>query len=232
MALIDPRRKAPIFTLKDQYNKSHNLKDYLGRIVVLYFYPKDATTGCTNEACQFRELFPDFTKIKGVILGVSPDGAESHLRFASEHQLPFTLLSDSLVRGVPSVCDAYGVWQEKSMYGRRYMGVVRTTYLIDADGRVARRWDRVSVGGHAPEVLKAVKLLHSGESLLDMDGKPVRLPRIKHRKTTRTHDTDPTYTPLRGPGNKSSRGPSVRRVPLAAHKAHARRAVAAGGRKK
>src|SRR5947208_2506688 len=134
MALIDPRRKAPAFTLKDQHGKTHALKDYLGRIVVLYFYPKDETSGCTNEACQFRELFPDFTKIKGVILGVSPDSSESHLRFASVHQLPFTLLSDPPVKGVPPVCNTYGAWQSKTMYGRRFMGVVRTTYLIDQEG--------------------------------------------------------------------------------------------------
>src|SRR5947208_3646826 len=96
MPLIEPRRKAPAFTLKDQHGKTHSLKDYLGRIVVLYFYPKDQTSGCTNEACQFRDHFPDFTKIKAVVLGISPDSADSHLRFASEHQLLFTLLTDPL----------------------------------------------------------------------------------------------------------------------------------------
>jgi peroxiredoxin Q/BCP len=223
MPPIPVRRKAPAFTLKDQHNKSHSLKDYAGRIVVLYFYPKDETAGCTNEACQFRDHFPDFTKIKGVILGVSPDGTDSHKRFADEHQLAFTLLADSPgPKGVPPVCEAYGVWGWKMLYGRRYKGVARTTYIIDQEGRVARRWDNVKVPGHVAEVLEAVKLLHSGEPLYDIDSKPVRLPRLKHRKKTRTRDTDPQYTPKRGGGNKSSAGPSRRPVRLPTPRARAR----------
>src|SRR4051794_36468121 len=141
MPLIDVRRKAPAFTLKDENGKSHSLKDYMGRIVVLYFYPKDESAGCTNQACQFRDHFPEFTKVKAVVLGISPDSSESHKRFADEHQLAFTLLSDPPNdKGVAPVCDAFGVWGWRMMYGRRYKGVVRTTYVIDQTGRVARRW--------------------------------------------------------------------------------------------
>jgi peroxiredoxin Q/BCP len=156
MPLINPGRKAPAFNLPDQHGGSHALKDYAGKPVVLYFYPKDDTSGCTKEACAFRDLLPKFTKSKAVVLGVSPDDSKSHARFAEKFNLPFTLLADEADDdGAPAVCQAYGVWQEKSMYGRKYMGVSRTTYLIDADGKVARRWDKVKVDGHAEEVLDA-----------------------------------------------------------------------------
>lgn len=225
MPLIDVHRKAPAFSLKDQFGKSHSLKDYHGRIVVLYFYPKDMTSGCTKEACQFRDHHPEFSKIKAVVLGVSPDDAESHRQFVAEHLLPFTLLTDTPnAKGVAPVCDAYGTWQQKSMYGQKYMGVERTTYLIDPQGRVARRWDRVSVPGHVAEVLEAVKLLHAGEPLVDPDDRPVKLTKAKHRKTSRSHDTDPQYTPIRGPGNRSTAGPSKRAIRRPVPKVRASRA--------
>jgi peroxiredoxin Q/BCP len=228
MPLIEARQKAPAFRLKDQFDKHHNLKDYLGRIVVLYFYPKDGSTSCTKQACQFRDYFPNFTKIKAVILGVSPHDLAAHQRFVAEHQLPFTLLSDLPDgRGKPSVSEVYGAWQPRAMYGRPYMGIVRTTYLIDQGGRVVRRWDRVNVTGHVSEVLEAVKLLHSGEILIDPDDRPVPLPRRrKHRQKTRTRDTDPQYTPIRGGGNRSSRGPQARKARLPVAKARTARPVA------
>ena len=146
MSLVDVGRKAPAFTLADQDGKKHALKDFLGKPVVLYFYPKDDTSGCTKEACQFRDQKPDFKKAKAVVLGVSPDSVDSHRKFVDKHELNFTLLSDPKdADGNPKICAKYGVWQEKSMYGRKYMGVVRTTYLIDAKGRVAQRWDKVKV---------------------------------------------------------------------------------------
>lgn len=234
MPLIDVRRKAPAFTLKDQHGKGHSLKDYLGRIVVLYFYPKDASAGCTNQACQFRDHFPDFTKVKAAVLGISPDSTESHERFVSEHQLPFTLLSDPPAsNGVPPVAETYGVWGWRMLYGKRYKGVARTTYVLDREGRIARRWDNVKVPGHVGEVLEAVKLLHSGERLYDIDNRPVPLPRLKQRKKTRTHDTDPQYTPIRGGGNRSSHGPGARKARLPAPKARSsRHPMAAQGRRK
>ncbi|TVQ63318.1 MAG: thioredoxin-dependent thiol peroxidase [Phycisphaerales bacterium] len=149
MPLIEPSKKAPAFTLKDQEGKTHKLSDAAGKHVVLYFYPKDDTSGCTKQACQFRDDLPKFKKAKAVVLGVSPDDEISHARFAAKHNLNFTLLADPGSK----VCEKYGVWQEKSMYGRTYMGVVRTTYLIGPDGKVVRRWDKVKVPGHAEDVL-------------------------------------------------------------------------------
>lgn len=160
MPLVEVGRKAPAFTLKDADGMSHALKDLAGRAVVLYFYPKDDTSGCTKQACQFRDDKARFSRAKAVVLGVSPDDEASHRRFIDKHDLNFTLLADPKdAEGNPRVCSKYGVWQEKSMYGRTYMGVVRTTYLIGPDGKVARRWDKVKVPGHAAEVLEAVKAL-------------------------------------------------------------------------
>ncbi len=166
MPLVDEGKKAPAFTLADQNGDKHALKDYAGQPVVLYFYPKDDTSGCTKEACQFRDLRPKFKRSKAAVFGVSPDSVESHAKFAAKHDLNFTLLADppgkpkdGESKGTPKVCDKYGVWQEKSMYGRTYMGVARTTYLIDADGKVAKRWDKVKVPGHAEAVLEAINEL-------------------------------------------------------------------------
>ncbi|MEC9372554.1 MAG: thioredoxin-dependent thiol peroxidase [Planctomycetota bacterium] len=155
MPLIDVGKKAPAFTLKDQDGKPHKLSDYAGKPVVLYFYPKDDTSGCTAEACQFRDAHPDFKKSKAVVLGVSPQDVKSKSKFAQKIELNFPILADDDAK----ICDKYGVWQEKSMYGRTYMGVVRTTYLIGPDGKVRQRWDKVKVPGHAEAVLEAVKAL-------------------------------------------------------------------------
>ena len=160
MPLVDPGKKAPAFSSKDQSGEVVRLADLAGAPVVLYFYPKDDTSGCTAEACAFRDLRPDFAKVKAIVLGVSPDDEKSHRKFVDKHELNFTLLADVAPEGGdPPICSKYGVWQEKSMYGRKYMGVVRTTYLIDRAGKVARRWDAVKVPGHAEEVLAAVKAL-------------------------------------------------------------------------
>ena len=160
MPLIDIGRKAPAFALQDQDGTKHALKDLAGKAVVLYFYPKDDTSGCTAEACQFRDQAPDFKKSKVMVFGVSPDSVESHRKFVDKHELNFTLLADPKDGdGDPKICIKYGVWQEKSMYGRKYMGVVRTTYLIGPDGKVAERWDKVKVPGHADAVLEAIREL-------------------------------------------------------------------------
>jgi peroxiredoxin Q/BCP len=157
MPLIEPGSAAPAFRLPDATGAIHTLASLKGKTVVLYFYPKDDTSGCTDEACQFRDLRPKFTGAKAVVLGVSPDGVASHAKFARKHGLDFTLLADEPgPSGTPATCAAYGTWQEKSMYGRKYMGVVRTTYLIGPDGKVRHRWDKVSVPGHAAEVLAAI----------------------------------------------------------------------------
>jgi thioredoxin-dependent peroxiredoxin len=152
MALIDPGKKAPAFSLRDQHGKTHRLADYAGRPVVLYFYPKDDTPGCTKEACAFRDNLPKFKTGKAVVLGVSILDEASKARFATKYDLTFPLLADP----DHAVAEKYGVWQKKSLYGRSFMGLVRTTYLIGGDGKVAKRWDNVKVDGHAEDVLAAV----------------------------------------------------------------------------
>lgn len=153
MPLIDPGKKAPAFDLKDQHGKTHRLADYAGRPVVLYFYPKDDTPGCTKEACDFRDNLPKFKTSKAAVVGVSVLDEASKARFAEKYDLTFPLLADA----DHEVADKYGAWQKKSRYGREYMGVARTTYLIDADGKIARRWDNVKVDGHTDAVLEAIK---------------------------------------------------------------------------
>jgi thioredoxin-dependent peroxiredoxin len=155
MALIDPGKKAPSFSLPDQEGKKHSLADYAGQPVVLYFYPKDDTPGCTRESCAFQDNLPTFKKSKAAVLGVSILNSASKARFAEKYGLKFPLLADE----DHEVMEKFGVWQEKSMYGKKYMGVARTTYLIGPDGKVAKRWDGVKVDGHAEEVLAEVQKL-------------------------------------------------------------------------
>ena len=151
MSLIDPGKKAPAFTLKDQSGTPHRLADYAGKPVVLFFYPKDDTPGCTKEACAFRDNLPGFKKSKAAVFGISILDEASKARFADKYSLSFPLLADA----DHAVAEKYGVWQKKSLYGRSFMGNVRTTYLIDRNGRVAKRWDNVKVDGHAEAVLEA-----------------------------------------------------------------------------
>ncbi len=153
MALIDPGKKAPAFSLNDQNGKTHRLADYAGRPVVLYFYPKDDTPGCTKEACAFRDNLPKFKTNKAVVLGVSILDEASKARFAAKHDVTFPLLADA----DHAVAEKYGVWQKKSLYGRNFMGLMRTTYLIGGDGKVVKRWDNVKVDGHAEAVLAAAE---------------------------------------------------------------------------
>ncbi|GAB4382622.1 MAG: thioredoxin-dependent thiol peroxidase [Phycisphaerales bacterium] len=163
MPLIDVGKKAPAFRLKDQTGTDHALADYAGRPLVLFFYPKDMTSGCTQEACAFRDLSGAFERAGARVVGISILGVKSKAKFAARDGIGFPLLADDRVDDAgkpdPEVAQKYGVWVEKSMYGRRYMGIVRTTYLIDRNGRVARRWDNVKVPGHAEEVLAAVREL-------------------------------------------------------------------------
>jgi peroxiredoxin Q/BCP len=149
MALIEPGKKAPAFTLKDQAGKTHRLADYAGRPLVLYFYPKDDTPGCTTETCAFQASLPKLKTGKAAVLGVSILDEASKAKFASKHGITFPLLADA----DHAVAEKYGVWQEKSNYGKKYMGIARTTYLIGPDGKVRKRWDKVKVDGHADEVL-------------------------------------------------------------------------------
>jgi peroxiredoxin Q/BCP len=155
VSLVDPGKKAPAFSLPDQSGTTHALASYAGRPVVLYFYPKDDTPGCTAESCAFQDNLPKFIADKAAVLGASILDEKSKAKFASKHNLTFPLLADP----DHAVAEKYGVWQEKSRYGRKYMGIVRTTYLIGPDGKVARRWDNVKVDGHAEDVLAAVQEL-------------------------------------------------------------------------
>ena len=148
-------RVAPDFSLLADDGRTVRLKDLRGQPVVLYFYPKDDTTGCTAEACEFRDRFPRFNKSGAVILGVSPDPVSAHFKFKAKYDLPFTLLADT----GHAVCDLYHVWKEKSMYGRTYWGVERSTFLIDAKGKLAQAWIKVTPKGHADEVASAVAAL-------------------------------------------------------------------------
>jgi len=150
---IKEGQKAPSFVLLDDNGQKVSLNDFKGQKVVLYFYPKDDTPGCTTEACSFRDEGKIFKKKGAVILGVSPDSSASHAKFKIKFKLTFPLLSDS----EKSVVQAYGVWKEKSMYGRKYMGVERTTFIIDGDGRIAKIFPKVRVPGHSAEILEALE---------------------------------------------------------------------------
>jgi len=151
--MIEEGKKAPAFTLPDSDGNKVSLKDFKGKKVVLYFYPKDNTSGCTKEACSFRDNMPDFKKLDAVIIGVSPDSQKSHQKFRDKYELTFTLLSDE----DKTVLEKYGVWQEKKMYGKTYMGVVRTTYVIDENGKIMKVFPKVKVDGHTEEVLKVIE---------------------------------------------------------------------------
>ncbi|MFO1189209.1 MAG: thioredoxin-dependent thiol peroxidase [Alphaproteobacteria bacterium] len=152
---IDVGDRAPAIAAPTDGGGTFKLSDHKGKAVVLYFYPKDDTSGCTTEACGFRDALPDFRKAGAVVVGVSRDSVASHDKFKKKHDLPFTLVSDNEGR----ICAAYGTWVEKSMYGRKYMGIERSTFLIDGKGIVRHVWRKVKVTGHVAEVLKAIKAL-------------------------------------------------------------------------
>ena len=151
--MIEEGAKAPAFTMKDQDGKTVKLSDFAGKQVVLYFYPKDMTPGCTTEACDFRDNHTKLQKAGAVVLGVSPDSDKSHQKFIAKHELPFPLLVDE----GHAVADKFGAWGEKSLYGRKFMGIIRSTFLIGGDGKVKKVWPKVKVAGHVDEVLEAVK---------------------------------------------------------------------------
>lgn len=152
--MIGEGMQAPSFTLPNEKGELISLKDFAGeKYVVLYFYPKDATPGCTTQACDFRDAFEDFSKLNAVILGVSPDNAVSHDKFIGKHGLPFSLLVDE----AHEVAEQYGVWKLKKMYGREYMGIERSTFLIDPTGTIVKEWRKVKVKGHIEEALATLE---------------------------------------------------------------------------
>jgi thioredoxin-dependent peroxiredoxin len=146
---LQPGDKAPVFSLRDDSGKTVSLSDFKGKKVVLYFYPKDSTPGCTTESCDFRDNLSRISKAKAVVLGISADSVESHKKFKEKQSLNFPLLSDPEHEAL----EAYGVWQEKSLYGRKFMGIVRSTFIIDEKGKIAVVFPKVKVAGHVEEVL-------------------------------------------------------------------------------
>jgi peroxiredoxin Q/BCP len=153
--MVEEGRKAPEFKLESDDGATLALGKLKGAPVVLYFYPKDDTSGCTTEAKAFTALADEFAKVGAVVVGISPDSVESHKKFKKKHELGVVLAADT----DKAVAEAYGVWVEKSMYGKKYMGVERSTFLVDKSGKVAKVWRKVKVPGHAEDVLAAVKAL-------------------------------------------------------------------------
>ena len=151
--MLEINTKAPEFTLPDQNGEMRSLSDYKGQKVILYFYPKDMTSGCTKQACGFGELYPQFREKGAVVLGVSKDSVASHKKFEEKYGLPFTLLSDT----EKTVIQAYDVWKEKKLYGKVSMGVVRTTYLIDEDGMIVKAFDKVNAAENPAQMLNQIR---------------------------------------------------------------------------
>ena len=152
MAPLEAGDKAPAFTLPDQDGQKVSLKDFAGQPVVVYFYPADDTPGCTKEACQFNDNLRAFTRAKAVVIGISPDGADKHVKFRTKYGLKFPLLSDPDHK----VMEKYGAYGEKTLYGKKTVGVIRSTFLIGRDGKIARAWHHVRADGHAEKVLAEV----------------------------------------------------------------------------
>ncbi|MEN8194815.1 MAG: thioredoxin-dependent thiol peroxidase [Bacteroidota bacterium] len=151
--MLEEGKKAPQFTLPDSDGNKISLKDFIGQKVVLYFYPKDNTSGCTKEACDFRDSVSSFNKLKVAVLGISKDSQSSHIKFRDKYDLNFPLLSDVDTK----VIQKYGVWKEKSMYGRKYMGVERSTFLIDEKGKIVKVYRKVKVTGHVDQIIQEIE---------------------------------------------------------------------------
>ena len=147
--MLEIGTKAPDFTLPDQNGNMHSLSEYRGKKVILYFYPKDNTAGCSKQACGFAERYPQFTEKGAVVLGISKDSVASHKKFEEKYGLPFTLLADPELAAI----QAYDVWQEKKNYGKTYMGVVRSTYLIDENGKIVKAFEKVKAADNPEQML-------------------------------------------------------------------------------
>jgi peroxiredoxin Q/BCP len=154
---LEVGQKAPQFSLPDETGKVHKLSDYRGKTVVLFFYPADDTPGCTLEACNFRDDYSEYSNAGAQLLGVSPDDVESHEKFKTKFNLPYPLLADEGHK----VCELYGVWGDKSMFGKQYQGVIRSTFIIDPDGKIVKVFSKVSVAKHSSKVLEAINELNT-----------------------------------------------------------------------
>lgn len=157
--MLEVGTNAPDFVLKQSNGKDFKLSDHAGKVVVIFFYPQDFTPNCTREVCQFQDIYAEFKKLGIVVIGISPDSVESHAKFEKEHALKYILLSDP----EKHVLKAYGSWGLKKLYGREFDGVIRSTFIIGADGKIKRVWKALKVDGHATRVLEEVKKLCSGE---------------------------------------------------------------------
>ena len=153
--MLEIGKSVPQFSLPDQNGKVHNINDYKGQWVIVYFYPKDLTPGCTAEACNFQESLPDFNSIDAIVLGVSKDSVDKHKKFADKYNLQFSLLSDEN----SDVCEQFGVWQKKSLYGKEYIGIVRSTFLVNPEGKIVKVYPKVNVKEHHTEILNDLKEL-------------------------------------------------------------------------
>ncbi len=158
--MLEIGKQAPAFQLPASNGEDIGLEQFKGKNIILYFYPRNMTPTCTQQACDMRDYNGQFEKLNTIVLGISTDPVKSHLRFKEKHQLPFLLLADE----EHQVCEKYGVWQMKKLYGKEYMGIVRSTFLIDAQGNLAEQWLKVKVKGHTEQVLEAVKNLDQQEA--------------------------------------------------------------------
>jgi thioredoxin-dependent peroxiredoxin len=225
MPLIDPGAEAPAFSLPDSEGKLQSLRSATGKTVVLYFYPKDDTPGCTAQACGVRDAMPKLGKLNAVVFGISPDSARSHAKFADKYDLNFPLLADVPGEdGVPSVCDAFGVWVEKSMYGKAYMGVARTTYVIGPDGIVQARFDKVKPETHAEELLAA---LGGSSSRASAGDAPTKSTKSSAASKPRSGSPTPGTSNKKKAARKSTKTPAKKPTKKPAAKAAKKKKVSA-----
>ncbi|WP_224361558.1 thioredoxin-dependent thiol peroxidase [Hyalangium versicolor] len=188
--------QAPDFQLQDHSGRTVSLSQFAGKNVVLYFYPKDDTPGCTVEACNFRDEHSALEKAGAVVLGVSPDDAKSHQKFATKFSLPFPLLTDTEHK----VAEAYGAWGEKSNYGRKYMGIIRSTFLIDPQGKLKHVWPKVKVAGHVEDVLSVLK----GGSAPESEAAPAPAKKVAAKKAAAKSAPEKKPVAKKAPAKKAT----------------------------
>jgi peroxiredoxin Q/BCP len=203
---------APPFSAQDQNGATVSLAQLAGKYVVLYFYPKDDTPGCTVEACAFRDEHSTLQAEGAVVLGVSPDDAKSHTKFISKYSLPFSLLADT----DNAVANAYGAWGEKSMYGRTYMGIIRSTFLIGPDGVVKHVWPKVKPDGHSDEVLAALKAIKAGKPVAAAAStEPAPAKTVKAKVAKKVAKAQAKKAPAKKPAAKKATKPAAKKKPAA-----------------
>lgn len=206
MPTLEIGRSIPDITLEDSKGTPRRLKDLVRSWLVVYFYPKDMTPGCTTEACDFTNLAARFESLDVAVVGVSPDSVKSHAAFIAKEKLGVELLADPpATGGTPRAAEAFGAWGTKSMYGRSYQGVIRSTFLVGRDGKVAKAWENVKVPGHAADVLAAVMQLAGGSSAADLDASK---PATSRKKVVAGKKVAPLRKPAGKPASKSAAKPA------------------------